>query len=584
MSIPFLSSSLPGLSSKLSLGTQIAALGALLCFVVVLVAATIAGTSARSHSELQVKSSLQAVAGGFAERLEYRMYERYREIRNLEAIIPLDTMWTQDPAGVEAVLEQLQKTFIDYAWIGFARPDGTVAAATNGLLVGASVAERPWFIEGLKAPAVGDLHDAKLLANLLEPNASGEPFRFVDVSVPVRDVAGQIVGVLGAHLSWEWALRTRSALLKQLPGGTQTEVWILRSTGEVILGPATGTKPLTDDQIAQVRRDRSSTFALGEDLLSLRATEPYLDYPGLGWIVVAKSPLAAAMAPAEALFRTILKWGTLVALVGAVAVAVLATKLTQPVRELALDVDGFGREMQRGSIRRSDSSSDLVKLTTAVRALVRRVGSAEEALESTEKSAGDAVARLQEKNRRLGQDVDVLRTLAETDSLTGLLNRRAFNVFAGDTFNHFKRYKRGFATLVVDIDFFKRVNDTYGHAVGDEIIKLVGSIISGSVRTTDKVARFGGEEFVVLLREVEPAAAAALAERIRQSVAASVLDTEAYGPVHVTISVGVAFAAETDRDISDIIERADHALYAAKATGRNRVATIWPETAHKKAA
>ena len=151
------------------------------------------------------------------------------------------------------------------------------------------------------------------------------------------------------------------------------------------------------------------------------------------------------------------------------------------------------------------------------------------------------------------------------------MNRRAFNTFAEDAFAHFQRYKGPSAILIIDIDFFKRVNDQYGHGAGDDVIRRVGEVVSSSIRTTDKVARFGGEEFVVMLREIDPSAATQLANRIRTSVAESFVDTDRHGPIHVRVSIGVAFADATDRDMDDVIERADRALYKAKAAGRDLV-------------
>jgi diguanylate cyclase (GGDEF)-like protein len=163
-----------------------------------------------------------------------------------------------------------------------------------------------------------------------------------------------------------------------------------------------------------------------------------------------------------------------------------------------------------------------------------------------------------------------MQVLADTDALTGLLNRRAFLPLAGDAMSYFKRYRRTICILMIDIDHFKRVNDLYGHASGDVVIRQVGRIISEAIRTTDKVARFGGEEFVALLRETDLKGAAIFADRIRQTVANTVFEPEGQC-LRATISIGMAEAEFTDGDIDHTIERADRALYAAKSGGRNCV-------------
>jgi diguanylate cyclase (GGDEF)-like protein len=124
--------------------------------------------------------------------------------------------------------------------------------------------------------------------------------------------------------------------------------------------------------------------------------------------------------------------------------------------------------------------------------------------------------------------------------------------------------------LVIDIDHFKAVNDRYGHAAGDAAIKYIGERIESAVRATDKVGRFGGEEFVVLLREVDELSARAFADRVRAAIEEAAVS---YGSdtFKITVSIGVSVANAADRDISDTIERADRGLYMAKNTGRNRV-------------
>jgi diguanylate cyclase (GGDEF)-like protein len=133
-----------------------------------------------------------------------------------------------------------------------------------------------------------------------------------------------------------------------------------------------------------------------------------------------------------------------------------------------------------------------------------------------------------------------------------------------------RRYNRGMATLMIDIDYFKKINDTHGHAAGDQAIKRIAEIIDCTIRTTDKAARFGGEEFVVLLREIDQATALMLAERIRKAIEVTTIESD-NGAIPATVSIGVALLDERDRDVQDMIARSDQGLYAAKKTGRNRV-------------
>jgi diguanylate cyclase (GGDEF)-like protein len=158
---------------------------------------------------------------------------------------------------------------------------------------------------------------------------------------------------------------------------------------------------------------------------------------------------------------------------------------------------------------------------------------------------------------------------ASVDTLTGLPNRRYFDEFCGLLARR-RRADDAVGVLMIDIDTFKALNDTYGHAVGDEVLRLVGGAIMAAVRDDDVPARYGGEEFVVLLRNPTRDVAVDVGERVRLAVGA--LDLSAHGVPGVTVSVGVAVASVPDQPIQAIVAEADAALFRAKRAGRDRVA------------
>ena len=157
---------------------------------------------------------------------------------------------------------------------------------------------------------------------------------------------------------------------------------------------------------------------------------------------------------------------------------------------------------------------------------------------------------------------------ASTDPLTGLPNRRYFDEFCGLLARR-RRSGDAVAVLMVDIDRFKVLNDTYGHPIGDEVLKAVAGAIVSAVREEDVPARVGGEEFAVLLRNPGPDVAVEVGERVREAVRA--LDLRSIGVPAVSVSVGVANARGADEPIPEIVDRADRALYRAKRAGRDRV-------------
>jgi diguanylate cyclase (GGDEF)-like protein len=175
------------------------------------------------------------------------------------------------------------------------------------------------------------------------------------------------------------------------------------------------------------------------------------------------------------------------------------------------------------------------------------------------------------ENARLFRQV---RRLATIDGLTGLYTRNHFFVEAESQVRMAQRYIRPVAAIMVDIDHFKRINDGYGHPIGDEVIRVVAARLRAAIRDGDVLGRYGGEEFAVVTSE--PAESAVrLAERLREVVCRDAVPTDA-GPLTVTISVGVAHADSGEQRIPQILARADAALYEAKQRGRNRVAVAPP--------
>jgi diguanylate cyclase (GGDEF)-like protein len=168
--------------------------------------------------------------------------------------------------------------------------------------------------------------------------------------------------------------------------------------------------------------------------------------------------------------------------------------------------------------------------------------------------------------KRLGE-------LATTDGMTGHLNKRALIETAQQKICSAARFSKPLSVIIGDIDFFKRVNDTYGHDVGDIVIRGFGTVLRRTKRETDAVGRFGGEEFVMVCEETDATGARLLAERIRQELATTVFHSE-QGPLQVTCSLGVATMPSAGGDWDALFKASDEALYVAKRGGRNRV-VVW---------
>ena len=179
-----------------------------------------------------------------------------------------------------------------------------------------------------------------------------------------------------------------------------------------------------------------------------------------------------------------------------------------------------------------------------------------------------ASVAMQQKNQ-------LLETLSATDSLTGLYNRSKLNSIISEQLARYERTRRPFAVLMIDVDNFQTLNDSLGHVVGDEVIAAIAKNISQCIRNVDFAARYGGDEFVIILTEANVDEAMKTAERIRTHVAdmyCSTLDKI----LQVTLSIGVIQSESQDKSVTSLLSRVDSALYEAKHAGRDQVYCMQP--------
>lgn len=202
--------------------------------------------------------------------------------------------------------------------------------------------------------------------------------------------------------------------------------------------------------------------------------------------------------------------------------------------------------------------------------LTHRFNQMTDKLRQNQAEINAAAIAMQQKNQ-------LLETLSVTDNLTGLYNRNKLNAIISDQLARFERNKRPFAVLMIDVDYFKTLNDSLGHVVGDEILAAVAKRISQSIRNVDFAARFGGDEFIIILAETTVGEAEKTAERIRTQVADIHCDS-INQDLHVTLSIGVIQSEPDDSSLTILLSRVDSALYEAKRAGRDQVYCLSPST------
>ncbi len=515
-------------------------------------------------------TTLQTLATSTAVVFAEGLHERQREVELLAEDPPPGA--SLNPQHWQPALDRLQRGRSHYSWIGLTSPNGEVLAASGGLLVGQNVASRPWFQAALSQPYTGDVHPAKLLATLLPPSSSGEPIRFLDFAAPLRDDAGRTVGVLGVHVSWDWASDVINSLRSNALFQQGVRVFVLDRAGKVIHRPRDASaneappRPLPRG-LAQVWE-----WSDGKRYLSASTPVPARSVTSdLGWTVVTRQPLAHAAQTAEQVRQQALLAGALAALLGLLLAGWLAGRFSWPLQRIA----GAARRIEAGQqgvqIPDERHSLELEQLSAALRGMQQALQGREAELEQR---VQQRTAELEQAHAELSQANAVLSAMALNDALTGLPNRRAADARLEMEFQRHRRNGQALALGLIDIDRFKSVNDRYGHAGGDEVLQRVARVLAAAVRRTDFLARFGGEEFLVLMPETRQEGALQLAERLRQAVE----DSEG-PPVKVTLSLGLCCSAEAHTSVAGALQAADEALYAAKQGGRNRVEQAPPAAA-----
>lgn len=527
------------------LRTTVALTGAVLVLGVSVVLAGLTGLRSRERIESEIGRALAETAHNMTDKLDRSMWSRSSEIGMLAKLGISPAM--NDPVRLRWLLEQFQEFFPTVSWMGVTDTKGKVLAATGGLLDGVDISQRPVFRSGLKTHFVGDVHDAVMLAFLL-PNPTGEAMKFVDISTPVRNDRGEVIGVLATHLSWEWTREIRSSLMDTMRGRTDLELIVVAADYTVLLGPneLLGTRLDIEAVRRAQKNDRGwivESWPDGERYLTGYAYgNGYLDYPGLGWSVVARQPLEVAYAPATAqMAETVLAGGAMVLLFSALG-WLAAGRVTRPLRRIAQAAERI-RSGERGAeMPVLGGTAEITSLSATLRDLVDGL---------THRDA--ALVRLED--------------IAYQDRLTGLPNRRYFEQYVEAT----TAGNGSAAFLYTDLDGFKPVNDRLGHDAGDVVLRQVGERLAACFRGDDVVARLGGDEFAAVLplrAGAEPPDLDGLTRRIIEAVNEPVsINGEA---VRVGCSIGIALWPEDSADVAEALRRADQALYQAKRDGRNR--------------
>lgn len=509
-------------------------------------------------------NALLSNARSAAALLGSQLSERQLEV-SLLSRSPLFKRGDLDDPNILVAMELRAQSRAEYAWMGVADVDGRVQQAVNGLLVNQSVKARPWFQAGLRDNYTGDPHEAVLLAKLLPGSANGEPMRFIDFAAPIRNTEGKVIGVLGAHAHWNWVTHVvESALMKELT--PEMEALIVDTDGQVLYpeqlaGQKMPNLPTTQDSLPD-----APGWSVGNGYVTSAVRVPTPSNSGLAWYIAVRQPLEIALQPARILFYKLLLLGVIAAIAFGLVAYYLALYLSRPIEQLAESAKRVQNQQPGASFPQEHFVLEIAQLGRSIQGMTQSLLGKEQELQQANTSLEVTVAQ---RTAALTQANAELLKLATHDALTGVYNRRRFDEKLAECNLLFRRTERPFALLLIDVDHFKRINDTHGHAIGDQVLQQLARLIKESTRATDFVARYGGEEFAVLLPQIEePNSPDAVAEKIRAVIARAGFANVG----HVTVSIGIGLIETADSDTLALIKRADQQLYQAKSLGRNRVA------------
>lgn len=536
---------------SLSLRTFFASAFAVIIILLTALLIYMIGNQSTKSVEVSIGGSLAEEAYQMAEKLDHFMWSRSGEVEVLSKLNafqqPVDT------AEIGGLLNQLKSSLPVFTWVGYLDPEGNVLSATDNILAGTNISQRPVFQEGLKGLYTGDVHDAVLLSQLL-PNPGGEALQFVDVSVPVYDKQGKIGGVLAAHLSWEWSREVEKSILAPLKERLKdVEIFVVsQKDNTILLGPSAMVgKKLPNESLRRAQGGENSWVVEGgrgkESYLTGYAFgDGYLNYPGLGWSVIVRQPADVAFASMYQLERFIVLSGLAAAVVFGILGWLLAGWVARPLNRIARTADllSSGEEAE---IPSSTRFKDVAILSASLRNLVENLTKTENKL-------------------------SYMSDMALHDGLTGLPNRAALDEFLAHAVSKAKQHRTTLSILCLDLDGFKKVNDTYGHAAGDLLLKQVAVRLRDCTRDNEIVARLGGDEFVVILNTSASKPmyeAEIVAARIINKINLPIVIGG--DNIHVGCSVGAAVWTPDGGDTVETLRLADEALYISKRSGKNRI-------------
>lgn len=524
---------------RMSLRTQVVLASGALMVLLTGILASAMETRFAHRMEIEIGRFLVDVSHQVALILQRQIDFHGRQIATTASAV------SNSPDNLPAVAHVLNDTALvypDFNWLAYIRPDGVVAVATEPQLVGVDLSAQALFRDGREAPFIGDLHRSSRIGDPLR-----RPTPALEIAFPVLDQDLSPHGVLAANMRWKWAEDLVAATSTTFDNQGGMEVFVAAPSGRLLLAPPRwlgDSLPLHMLSPPGTAEQRWTSLAWpgGGIYLTAWAT---VGEPAKDWVVLTRQPIAAAYAPVRDLTRDVWFYGMLLAALFAWLSWLAAHRLAAPLGRIADAADRI-RTGEPVDIPKEGGSREVASLSASLRALVHS---------------------LTDHEVRLGH----MQRLAHQDPLTGLLNRAGFRDRLATMLRKARRRGDSLACLYLDLDGFKPINDSLGHAAGDRVLREVARRLTNVLREGDEVARLGGDEFAILTR-VHPTIAEEQARIVADRALHALSSPVALNGqrAQVGCSIGIALWPQDSENFQEVRKMADEALYDAKTAGKNR--------------
>jgi diguanylate cyclase (GGDEF)-like protein len=406
----------------------------------------------------------------------------------------------------------------------------------------------------------------------VKPNPlTGEPTIFM--GQPILDSQGKEQGVLLGELRMDYL----EAIRAQVKFGKKGHSAIVDQTGHVIAHPnGAWMKEIRDISdwpiVQQMMAGKTGVTKFYSPFIKANMVAGYAAVPGIGWGIMVPQPESEVAAQVNELMRSHLIWASIGVLLAIALAGLLSRWIIRPLDSLA---SASRQLLQDGSLGnlpevRSNSPKEIRDLSGVLRSLIASLQRSRDEVHELNTSLQQ---RVDEATQQLRDSNEKLELLARRDSLTDLANRRHFEHSLGQALSRRSSDVDHVCVMLLDIDHFKQINDTYGHAVGDSVLSHIARVLERCMRANDLVARYGGDEFVAYMR-CSNEIGMQRAREIREAIDSHAVTCNGKN-IHITVSIGLYCQTLTkDLDVNKLLSNADDAMYQAKKQGRNRVVDI----------